>query len=63
VRGPHETTGETSELDRLEQLVVDADLGRPRRRYTPAEHRFRDIVDEEIATARARGRSLDFDVE
>lgn len=50
----------TLTTERMQQIMVDADLGRPRDGYTPEELEFRDNVEHEIAEARDRGEGLGF---
>ena len=46
--------------DRMQQIMVDADLGRPKAQYSAEELEFREAVDVEISEARARGERLEF---
>jgi len=48
---------------RMQEIMVDADLDRPRVNYTAEESTFRDRVEAEIKAARARGERLDFTAE
>jgi hypothetical protein len=46
--------------NRMQEIMVDADLNRPRDRYTPEEGEFRDNVERELRNAHERGGSLEF---
>ncbi len=46
--------------ERMQEIMVDADLDRPRVNYTPQEDKFRDEVEIGIKEARARGQRLEF---
>jgi len=45
---------------RMQAIMVDADLGRPRRNLTPEEDDFRDEVEVELKAAHERGERLEF---
>lgn len=46
--------------NRMQQIMVDADLNRPRRGYTAEEDEYRDKIEDEIRAGRAEGDSLEF---
>lgn len=46
--------------ERMQAIMVDADLGRPADGYTEEELRFRERAERAIAEARARGERLEF---
>jgi hypothetical protein len=45
---------------RMQEIMVDVDLDRPRTGYTPEENAFRDKVEVQMADAHTKGQSLDF---
>lgn len=49
--------------DRMQEIMVDVDLGRDPVGYDDEERDFRERVERDIAEARARGESLGFTAE
>lgn len=46
--------------DRMQAIMVDVEVGRDRKGYTPEENRFRDKIEAEINEIHARGKSVEF---
>ena len=50
----------TLTTERMQQIIVDVELDRPRTDYTTEENKFRDKIEPEMAEARAKGGGVEF---
>ncbi len=46
--------------NRMQQIMIEADLSRPRKNYTAEENKFRDSIEKEIQAARLKDQRMEF---